>query len=180
MKRNEVTQRIITIILVVLVAMMAGCKKNDSTEASKASEKEVTSLATETTVMEIYDMGPGTAVDIFDSPEFTENTEVTEADTEQLETTESTLEIEHGVKDENVSENPKVSESQPERTEKELTEYERYLNMSGDEQMELIQSFESVETFFNWLNNAKAEYEAANPGVKIGDGTIDLGEIIEK
>lgn len=64
--------------------------------------------------------------------------------------------------------------------EKQLTEYEKYNAMSGDEQLAYMQTFNSVEAFFTWYNNAKAEYEAANSSVEIGSGAIDIGEIIGK
>lgn len=65
-------------------------------------------------------------------------------------------------------------------TKSELTEYEKYNAMSGEEQMAFMQSFDTIEAFFAWLNNAKAEYEAANPAIEIGDGEIDIGAIIGK
>lgn len=56
-----------------------------------------------------------------------------------------------------------------------ITDYEAYHNMSGEEQKAFIDSFESIEAFFVWYNAAKAEYEAQNPGIDVGDGEIDLG-----
>ena len=58
----------------------------------------------------------------------------------------------------------------------ELTEYEKYMAMSGADQKVYMESFDSIEAFFNWLQNAKAEHEAANPSIEIGaDGKIDIG-----
>ena len=84
-----------------------------------------------------------------------------------------------------VTEDPTVNpeETMPKSeqdTESELTEFEKYNAMSGEEQMAFMQSFETIEAFFTWLNNAKAEYEAANPGIEISGGEIDVGEIIGK
>ena len=55
------------------------------------------------------------------------------------------------------------------------TAYEDYLNMTGEQQLAFMQSFDSMEAFFAWLNAAKAEYEAQNPGTDVGDGNIDFG-----
>lgn len=60
----------------------------------------------------------------------------------------------------------------------ELTEYERYMAMTGDEQMEFVESFGSIEAFFEWLNSAKAEHEALKPDIPIEDGKIDLSGVV--
>ncbi len=54
--------------------------------------------------------------------------------------------------------------------------YAEYLAMTGAEQSAFINSFESTEAFFQWRNAAKAEYEAQNPDIELGNGgDIDLG-----
>lgn len=55
------------------------------------------------------------------------------------------------------------------------TSYEAYHAMSGEEQRAFMESFDDIEDFFAWYNNAKAEHEAANPDIEITDGNIDLG-----
>ena len=66
--------------------------------------------------------------------------------------------------------------TQKSETGAELTEYEKYMEMSGADQKVYMESFDSIEAFFNWLQNAKAEHEAANPSIEIGvDGKIDIG-----
>lgn len=58
----------------------------------------------------------------------------------------------------------------------EKTEYEKLMEMSGEEQQEFMESFESLDAFFAWLETAKAEYEAKNPGIEIGgDGIVVVG-----
>jgi len=171
--------KVISAILVVLVIMMAGCKKKDLSTESSPSDNTAANDTPEVEIVETFDIAPGTAVDIFSDPEFTETVE-TEEDKENTETDEKAVEtepVDDVETEESIPENSEEIETQPESTEKELMEYERYLKMSGDEQMQLISSFGSVEAFFEWLNNAKAEYEAANPEIEIGDGAIDLEEI---
>ena len=58
-----------------------------------------------------------------------------------------------------------------------LLSYEEYRDLSGREQQEYYNTFSDVEAFFAWYNAAKAEYEAAHPGIDAGDGNIDLGEL---
>lgn len=54
--------------------------------------------------------------------------------------------------------------------------YERYVNMSGEEQAAYIQTFDSVPVFFDWLNTAKEAYETLHPDIEVGeDGSVDLG-----
>ncbi len=59
------------------------------------------------------------------------------------------------------------------------TDYEKYISMSGEEQLEFFNSFEDPSAFFEWLDNARAEFEALYPGVDIGDGQIDIGDYID-
>lgn len=59
------------------------------------------------------------------------------------------------------------------------TAYEAYSSMSGQQQMDFMNSFGSMEEFFAWYNNARAEYETLHPSIEIGsDGTIDLSGVV--
>ena len=49
--------------------------------------------------------------------------------------------------------------------------------MSGDEQLEYKESFESTEAFYDWYNAAREEHFAANYGTSAGDGEINLDEL---
>ncbi len=54
--------------------------------------------------------------------------------------------------------------------------YEEYIAMSGEEQEAYFMQFSDPMAFFVWLETAKAEYDAKNPSIDIGDdGNIDLG-----
>ena len=55
--------------------------------------------------------------------------------------------------------------------------YEKYIALSPEEQQKYYNSFASVEAFFNWLNAAKAEYEANRDEIEV-DGEIDIGDYI--
>lgn len=57
--------------------------------------------------------------------------------------------------------------------------YEEYWAMSGTEQQAYYESFPSVEDFFNWYNEAKAEYEASHPEAGEGDRPdINVGPLL--
>ena len=57
------------------------------------------------------------------------------------------------------------------------TEYQRYMAMSGTDQKAFIESFESMEAFFEWLDEAKAYDESVNGAIIVEGDTIDLGKI---
>ena len=60
----------------------------------------------------------------------------------------------------------------------EQTEYEKYMAMSGVEQKARMESFGSIESFFDWLTTAKVEYETAHPDIVVGsDGKVDTGDL---
>ena len=58
------------------------------------------------------------------------------------------------------------------------TEYEKFHAMSPAEQQAYMESFDSIEAFFEWYEQAAAEYEAAKPPIDVGDGNINLDDII--
>ena len=55
--------------------------------------------------------------------------------------------------------------------------YEKYIAMSPEEQQKFIQTFENLEDYFAWYNEAKAKYDEENAGIEI-DGEINLGDYI--
>lgn len=55
--------------------------------------------------------------------------------------------------------------------------YEEYISMSPENQQKYMQSYENMEDFFAWYNNAKAKYDEENAGIEI-DGSIDIGDYI--
>ena len=56
--------------------------------------------------------------------------------------------------------------------------YEKYINLTADEQTAYRDSFESTEAFFTWFNAAKEGYEAQHPGIDVGDGNVNLEDLI--
>ena len=53
--------------------------------------------------------------------------------------------------------------------------YEQFSELSGDEQYEYFETFQSVEDFFAWYEKAKDEYIASHPDADLGDLDIDFG-----
>ena len=51
--------------------------------------------------------------------------------------------------------------------------------MSPGDQMAYMNSYSNVEDFFAWYNSAKAQYELENPPIEVGDGNVDLGDLVE-
>lgn len=56
--------------------------------------------------------------------------------------------------------------------------YEEYNNMSPEEQMAYYSQFPSMEAFVEWYNRAKAAYDEEHGAIDVGDGNIDLGDLI--
>ena len=62
--------------------------------------------------------------------------------------------------------------------------YEKYIGLNGLEQQAFMETFDSIPTFIEWYNTAKAEYEANRKIIESDsvewaiDGDIDLGDII--
>lgn len=71
---------------------------------------------------------------------------------------------------------PTVAPTQP--TAQDQMDYEKFHNMSARKQQAFMESFDSLDQFFAWYNQAKAAYEAANPPIDVGDGNIDMGDLI--
>ena len=57
------------------------------------------------------------------------------------------------------------------------TSYQEYMNMSADQQEAFISTFESMDAFMVWFNNAKAEYDSTDGAIDVGSGSVDLGTI---
>ncbi len=58
--------------------------------------------------------------------------------------------------------------------------YEDYNAMSAASQRAYMESFENVEDFFVWYYDAKDTYDAEHPDIDVGDGVIDLEDLLPK
>lgn len=167
-------KRFVVVLLLVCILLTACGKNTNETTAA-----ETTEATTET--MAVIETKPGTGINPFENPDKAETTEPEEETTAPAEDNEeeTTDSGEPSEKNDDTTE-PTTSQNEVQNTQaKEPSDYEKYVNMSGDQQAAFIESFGSPEAFFAWLNNAKAEYTVNNPGVIVDDGVIDLEEITE-
>lgn len=60
------------------------------------------------------------------------------------------------------------------------SDYERYQNMSKEQQVEFYNSFSDPMDFFAWFDKAQQEYESQRDVIELdGNTNIDLGEILD-
>lgn len=152
------------LLVIVMVLTMAACGKKDNNETEAA---ETTGTEAEETIMDI----PGLVYEPNGNPAVLDEEEdgiyptIGSQEDPAQETTAPTT----GAQEEATA--PSVSTEN-------MTEFERYNAMTGEEQMAFMNSFDSIEAFFDWYNAAKAEYDALHPNIDIGDGVIDAGDLV--
>ena len=73
---------------------------------------------------------------------------------------------------------PTTPPSEPVQEPDSTMNYEDYIKLSAKEQKAYRESFENLAAFFTWYNAEKKEYEEQQSKVNIGDGTIDLEDIM--
>lgn len=176
-------RRTLLVICFIVVMLFSACtKKVESNGMVETTEMQVT--VTEAVVLEVV---PGVNSENVDEENpFAEGVDVTtiEKDNEIVEegtilaptVSEEYINNIDGMEDVGVIEEPK-DESQivsPEEN-MELSEYEVFQNMSGVDQKAYMESFESIEVFFEWLNKAREEYESGKSSILVGDEVIQLG-----
>ena len=86
------------------------------------------------------------------------------------------------------TESDQPSETEPTVTEPAQTEpvqipegeidYETFTAMDPALQRAYMESFESMDAFFEWYNAAKEAYEQEHPSIDVGDGIVDLEELV--
>lgn len=65
-------------------------------------------------------------------------------------------------------------------TEKTTLTYEEYLNLTPAKQQEYFKTFNSLNSFKEWLNTAKAEYDAKDDSIEVeGNGSLDLKDYLD-
>jgi len=65
-------------------------------------------------------------------------------------------------------------------TEKTTLTYEEYLNLTPAKQQEYFKTFDSLNSFKEWLNTAKAEYDAKDDSIEVeGNGSLDLKDYLD-
>ena len=57
-------------------------------------------------------------------------------------------------------------------------DYETYIGLTSQEQKAYRETFEDISAFFDWYNAAKDEYESQQTEIDIGDGNVDLEDLM--
>ena len=154
-------------LTLALAVLLIGC--GNANEVETTAEPTVTTEAVTTTETSI----PGLEDSIFDDE--TEPTE-TVAQTDPTETTEPAETTEKPQPTE--PEEPETTAPTTEPPVPETVDYMTFQNMSASQQQAYMNTFGSLDLFFAWYNQAKADYEAANPPIDVGDGNIDMGDLV--
>ena len=175
------SKRFLALVL-VLVLLVAGCgKKKETVE----SDTEVTTTESTAATQE--------SLPALEDSEFDDETEPAETETQpeptetetQPEATEETEPAETVAPTQPAKPTAPVEPEETEPTTEPTQppanvqmDYEAFHNMSPADQQAYMGSFENLDLFFAWYNQAKADYEAANPPIDVGDGNIDMGDLI--
>ena len=155
----------ILLVCVLLTTILTSCgkNKNEATEAATETENTSAVVAEPTTADTIpeeetinYNDG-----DLDDPPE---NVEETPAD--------SASDNDNTVETEVQKETEEVVYAE------ELTEFEKFLNMSAAEQATFVESFSDPMGFINWYNKAEEEHNRLKPSQVIDGNVIDAGDLI--
>lgn len=189
-------RKLMVLLLAAIMLLAAGCKKDadtrETTEPPQHLETETTPTVPEETI---------SGVEILDEPLNSPFDEMEDTEQETTENNSSTGNTGNSNSDgsnsgDSHTEKPAQSgddtaaESRPAETkpaESGATEpeggihyvsYEAYNSMTPAEQMAYYNQFPSMEAFVRWYNDAKAEYDEEHGAIDVGDGDIDLGDII--
>ena len=153
-------------LVLALALLMAGCGKREevldnTTGATNATEESAAATT-------------GSAVEDSDFDGETQPTE-TEGQTEPTENTEP---AETAAPTEAAKPEPSAPTVAPTPPPAKDLKYDEFHNLSAAEQQAFIESFNNLDLFFAWYNQAKDAYEAANPPIDVGDGNVDMGDLI--
>ena len=158
---------VILIVAALLLMALAACKKDEAPAGTVAE-----SVPGAVTIPEGFWETAET------TPEETEAAEETGEAAATTEPAQEETEPTSAGQEETEPSSPEQETVKPTEPAANVTGYEWYNNLSGDEQMAFMESFDSIAAFFDWYNAEKAEYERQNPNIEIGDGNIDLGDLI--
>ena len=192
-------KKMITLVLALMMLMLAACGKkvNEPVEINQGTETTpvVEEVATEEPVSGVVD-------NPFD--EELDATEATEEDVVVRDPDESSGLLEPDEEDDPASATkPSVKPTEPTKPTEPSTKptepadkpstgngsgnntsssgemsYEKLQSMSAAEQQAYMNSFGSIDEFFAWYNAAKEEYDSSKDEIEVGNGSINMGDII--
>lgn len=172
MKLKWIATAVLAIVMVGVIAAAMAMDRNLIRLASTQSAEQPTQLTVDTTEP------PETQTDTPDTPETTEAEEPSEAPTTEPAVPETTGVPETVDTPETTTPPEQTEPSEPESEEPAYLTYEAYQAMGSAEQMAYMNSFPSIDAFFAWYNSAKAQYEAENPPIDVGDGNVDMEDFM--
>lgn len=174
------------VLMIALLLTMIGCGKQKEETQPTTTQAATTEPAGTTSVEPTENMGA------LEDSDFGDETEETTSPTEETEPLET--DPEENDPEDNDPERNDPEETDPvtpeatkpteapagdsENADPMVAEYEAFTALDPVEQQKFVESFATIDQFFDWYNAAKAAYEAANPPIDVGDGKIDLEEII--
>ena len=178
------TLGLITIIILIVIIMIFGYKMilpdglDSSVEGNNPSSTEVNhgneNLGTEPTVEPtIVPTTESTLVPTSTPTPVVENKD----DNDEAENSNATATPELSV---TPTVSPSVVPSTTPDDSDEKTEYEKYIELSGEEQQKIFESYENPQDFFEWYNKAKAEYDEKNQAIIVDGGSINLEDYADK
>lgn len=183
----------LTIVLLLVVSLFAACNQKPSAQENEQSALQDSVFDADPTEAETQP--PAEEADTQPSATEAETTAPTQSALESADTLFDNIEATEPVK-ENATEPTKPANQEATKPSTEPTEapsqpstdpteedkpmdYLTFQAMSGAEQRAFQESFESLDAFFEWYNDAKEAYEKANPPIEVGgNGVIDMEDLV--
>ena len=191
-KKSGIVVLVLLIIALVVVCIykLNGTDGNyrigfQGTDSQVVEEWEIEEESVETVTQEDIDQAYLTPrVEVEGEPDDYPSEESTSSDKEDSTDDKSKDDTEHKNKtedkDENKTEVKEETAETPSDSDTNKTEYEKYMDMSGEEQQKVFESYENPQDFFEWYNAAKAEYDEQNQAIIVDGGSINLEDYIGK
>ena len=162
-------RKLIAVMLLALLVLMAGCKsKTENADATEMTET-ISAATEENTPTET--LMPGLVENPF-TDDYVQETEAPDADSKEA----TTAPTEAAKATEPAKDNGSADPTDAPEDTGEMT-YEKYMSLSATAQSDYMNSFESVDAFFEWYNAAKEAHDAQNNDIEIGDGSFDLNDL---
>lgn len=181
---NKKTKWIAAIVAVLLIiALIFAVRSCESTTKGPEVEVSATLSATVTPETETEETTNTTAATLDPDASYVEAGVGENLWDDDEDTTEETTKPAEATKPNNTEpEDTTVPSTEPEQDpERTKTEYELYMEMSAEEQKKKLESFATVQEFFDWLERAKQEYEDSLDYIEIdGNGPVDIDGILDK
>lgn len=181
----------LTIVLLLVVSLFAACNQKPSAQENEQSALQDSVFNTDPTQAETQP--PATEAEVTEPEE--ETTAPTQSALESADNLFDNIEATESAKDDvaepttpanqeatkpstEPTEVPSLPSTDPTEEDKPM-DYLTFQSMSGAEQRAFQESFESLDAFFEWYNDAKEAYDKENPPIEVGgNGVIDMEDLV--